>query len=829
MSLVAVDGACAPLEGDLLDYKREFGRDDVGIAELCRDIVAMHNTYGGYLVLGVAQDAHERFEVVGGCEAVDVELLKNKVRDYTDERILVTQSHCSITTRTRETSSIYVLHIPPRQGEDEPVRFVKDGPGKGSKGRPVFLRGDIVFRSADETRSARGAEVMEIWRPKPHPQLLQGKSASPAPLSRIHHNLPDRVLICPRVVGRKSALDHLWQWLPDDLSRVKVLAGEGGIGKSSIAYEFADQVTLLVAGAQPFSQVIWLSAKERQFRPFRNAFDDMVETHFGSYEELLECLCDHLAVLESDRSGGSTSKKLKLIKQALAHFPSLIVIDDVDSLPEGEQKQALEIGFALAGTSAKILLTTRKNVSYSADICYTVRGLDRDEFRPFFQALMSRFPSPARRTIKDSDVDRIWECAGGSPLFAESILRLLSHSSVSEAIQRWKGESGDDVRRAALQREIEQLLPESRRVLLSLALLSEASFAELAEVSGYPAEKVGLAVQHLSSLFLVDAPRVGSEERIRVSDTTSRLVISLRENLATDHARLERLIRELRAAAKGDGATTGNKSVAVAIMQALALERQGKAAEAIETLKYAARKLPKEKRGDLLAYMGHLHLKTNPAGYDAARSACREAYQLGCKKKRLFESWFNSEWEAGNYPGAEEAARAGVQNRVEPSFEWRIRLAAALQAKAHAQSGGRLSVSVLPSYLEASEELSAALKQTPLDEAYKWRSSLEDTNDVVFATLKEGATSQTDAVTAATQVISLIERGDIRVRNYVRTLDMLQLARRKASDKSGLGDGWHDALRRIEALINERNSRFPDDDRHAALFVQLGDLNHGRR
>lgn len=370
MDLLIEGSTCAPLEGDQLDYKLRCSADDIGVAEVCRDIVAMHNTYGGYLVFGIKEHDHDCFEVVGVEEPFDTERFKNKLRDFTGIRIPIQVAIAQSRDATGTPVDICVMLVPARLHGRPPLEFTKAGPGKPPKSRPVFEREDIVVRDGDETRCARGAKLQEIWAPRRHPLLEPHRSSKRVPLSRIENNLPDRSIICPQVVGRKNALEDLWKWLPDDLSHVRVLAGEGGIGKTSIAYDFADQVTLL--DSQPFQHLIWLSAKQQQFRPFKNTYDEMVEIHFGSYDELLDRLCDKLGITQEERDGATPHQRLRLIKQALTVLPSFIVVDDVDSLNEVEQRQAVEIGLALGGTTAKVLFTTRKNDSYSADVCYTV-------------------------------------------------------------------------------------------------------------------------------------------------------------------------------------------------------------------------------------------------------------------------------------------------------------------------------------------------------------------------------------------------------------------------------------------------------------------------
>lgn len=827
LEVLASGRLCAPTECDQLDYKLQVNDDEIGIAETCRDIAAFYNMYGGFIVVGVAENGNETFELVGASAGFDVEKIKNKLKDYTGERVLITQEACTWVISPNNLVQVFVLNIPARNSGNPPISFLKDGPGKGQRGKRIFEKSEIPIREGDETTIARGARVREIWDSRINPILSESEVRTTAPLSRIFHNLPDRNIICPQVMGREDALEHLWRWLPDDLSHVKVLAGEGGIGKSSVAYEFSDRVSLL--NRQVFQQVIWLSAKQRQFRPLTNSYDEMAETHFATYDELLDRICDFLAITDEERAESTREKKLRFIKRGFEIMPSLVVVDDIDSLGDIEQRQTLELGFLLSGTKTKLLLTTRNNIIYSGDVCYTVRGIEKPEFSAFFEALMTRFPSLTRTRPKPTEIDKIWDASKGSPLFAESILRLLAYQSVGEAIAHWKGEAGDNVRKAALQREIMQLSSEAKRILLTLALLSEASLAELAEVSGYDPARVATATQNLSSLFLVEAPRLGSENRIRVSETTGRLVLSIRRELAADHVRLEKAIRDFRATAQGGQQRAGNKLIGATIMQACALERQGKIPEALETLIHVIGKTAKGKRGDLLAYVGYLHSRKAPPEFELSRRACREAFNETCFKARLFETWFSAEWELGNYPGTEEVARVALEKSVEPVFEWRIRLAAALSSKAHAQGGGRISVSVLPAYLEASKELSDAIRLLPSDEAHKWRSNLEDTNDLIYRASLDAIVSPLDRLAVIRYLTTFIRQGDWRVCNYARILgfveELLAIAGKNANSSIDHISAIRSSFSEIQHLISQRVERFPNDERHDALLIRCAFLD----
>ena len=75
--------------------------------------------------------------------------------------------------------------------------------------------------------------------------------------------LPPRESVALNFVGREKELDELNHWLRDPYSRVWLLAGDGGKGKTAIAYEFA--IETLQKPPPDLEIVIWLSAKARRF------------------------------------------------------------------------------------------------------------------------------------------------------------------------------------------------------------------------------------------------------------------------------------------------------------------------------------------------------------------------------------------------------------------------------------------------------------------------------------------------------------------------------------------------------------------------------------
>lgn len=81
-------------------------------------------------------------------------------------------------------------------------------------------------------------------------------------------NVADGVIPCdwadapttPQVYGRQREVDQLWQWCEEVRCRLVILQGQGGIGKTTLARHFAEQVAQCVK-PHTFERVVWRSLR----------------------------------------------------------------------------------------------------------------------------------------------------------------------------------------------------------------------------------------------------------------------------------------------------------------------------------------------------------------------------------------------------------------------------------------------------------------------------------------------------------------------------------------------------------------------------------------
>ena len=633
------------------------------------------------MVFGVREIEKDRqFEVVGvNAGGIKIAKLRDMTRAYIGVELRMSASSTLV-----GDANLEIVWVAKRSIGESPIKFSKNGPEE-KPGKLCFKRGEVVFRRIENNAVAQLPEDYDFLYSSRRPPSIELSSQEFLDEDPTEHNLPDRALVCSRFVGRRAALGDLWTWLADDFSRVRLIAGEGGLGKTSLAYRFAEEVAS--RRVKPFEQVVWLTAKKRQFIPSEDSHRESHQTDFDDASSLCIAIASAHGCIESEFEGRDSRALLQLALESCVAMPSFLVIDDVDSLTPEDQQRTLELGMRTPAKT-KMLLTTRVNFSYSPDNVLKLNGLPREEFLEYVHVVRGRYSLPP---LKEPKIEYLREISGGSPLFTDSLLRLERRGlSLDQAINQWKGEKGLEARKAALQREIQQLSRESKRVLYVISQVRSASYVELSRILGYTEQTLGDAIQELASLFLVSAPAIGSQARYTVEPNTGLLVLELAQTLGIDHAALVAAIKRTRTDAVGLGFQKRSGIVGLAIAQAVALHKSGDERGALEAVTAAGKKLTKP-NADLLLAIGRFSLKQDPPSWDQASKAFSESHALGQRKQLLFDLWFEAEYGRGSLDSALDVATKAIDYEVGDTYRWFERSAQVHVALAR-RSGSKLSI-----------------------------------------------------------------------------------------------------------------------------------------
>ncbi|MFC3943411.1 hypothetical protein CCU68_00145 [Pseudomonas gingeri NCPPB 3146 = LMG 5327] len=765
----------APIECEIIDYKESLPSDTYTTAKLIRHIVAFYNTYGGYLVFGVKETIPEQEFILTGCDidSLDIKQLKDKIYSYVGSHIPIN----AWSEKFENEKSLLIIFIPKRL-EQAPAYFGKNGPSE--KGSPAFTKGGTYLRLGDNSKPAEGADLAFLFSERSCRYLTTVQDHLKRKAKYLEHNLPDRNFICPRFIGQKAVIELLWQWFADEFSCVRVLAGEGGLGKTSIAYEFSQQVCITApVGIQ---RVLWLTAKKEQFIADADKYSIVPETHYACYRTLVERLCLESAISEDEIDGADEMLLRRFLKSALTIFPTLVIVDDVDSLTKDDQRRVLELAMQFSSTESRFLLTTRMNPIYSPDLAIEIEGLKGNDYSDYVKLLSDRFKGP-ELTLKEMEL--LYDTTHGSPLFTESLYRLIRRGqSTKSAATEWRDKKGIEARSAALKREISSLTSESKRVLLAVSILHSCSLTELRQATNYTDETLSECFDELSSLFLVSAPRIGGEPRYEVLETVANLVVQNKETLVPDHAAFQNSVTKMRKSPESKGAPTKNNLVGNAINEATAFLRANNVEGALITVTSAQRR--SKYHPDLYLMQGRCFMSEEKPRYNDARRALQKAYEGSVRKPLLFDLWYEAEIMLKHWVGALTVSELAIDGNPTRSGYWTMKKSIALigVAKDHENSGAiEMSLKFLNQSADAAFSVLALLPQTEHTEVKDLLFEVHDSIARLGKRLEESAVNYFDMTK---NIIRMTQRKDVRRATLFRLSDFFQRgANYLASNKLG--------------------------------------------
>lgn len=608
---------------------------DAKFCEIMKDCVSFYNSYGGYLVIGVEDRTGH---LLGWSKSFDAADLNKRLQAATGKNIETVFRSIKLNEKT-----LGLLFIPKRHVGTNPAHFTKAAV-ESPYGRRAYEAGDFYFRLRDTSVPAASPEDYEF--------LYGNRDVLGAPqfLNAIENNLPVRDPDLGELRGRDHELSCLWSWLADQFNPVHILSGLGGLGKTSVAYTFSERVAFNASPA--LDRVIWLGAKVSTFSGLKGEYIPLARVDFDNIDKLLvEILAETGCPPEQVPEEPSRDELLGLVVEHLSAFRYLLVVDNVDTLPDEDQQLIFNLLTQICSRSrSKAIITARRNLGASRAFYTEMAGLSGAAFQQMVddkcRLLRIKPPTPL-------ELEQLREASGGSPLFALSVLRLVSlGDSYREANQNWKGSDGEAVRAAAFKTEVARLTPHEGRVLLVLGYLQAASITEISSVIKLNRFDIQRALEGLQnfSMTAIDTSLPGGG--VFTLPSSLYLVSDLLEKRVADWKEIkfqcERLI-----------ALRDNKVpfVGQAITRAISHLRNGDFQDAIDVASGAIKALPDSP--DLHCLLGRCYLETEML--PQAEDQYFRAFELGCTKRDLFDGWLAAREKGKDWRGVVEISEKAEQ------------------------------------------------------------------------------------------------------------------------------------------------------------------------
>lgn len=466
----------------------------------------------------------------------------------------------------------------------------------------------------------------------------------------LEDRLPPRESIVVDFVGRSAELADLKKWFDDPLARRWVLVGEGGLGKSALAYAFAAEIR--GSAPPPFQLVAWMSAKVRRFQD-----GSTVPVNDPDFSDLDSALTRLLMLYGwQDESRLPIDTKRAYAIELLNSFPALLVVDDIDSL-EGAGEDAIEFFTIIAPqTKSKVLLTSRRTILGLGHSVTQVSGLPEGDAVQFIRSRYDLLGLDLR-TLDKIAIKEIIEACGSSPLYMEDLVRLVAVMPLNRALSEWKSRSGDEARKYALGREIDKLSTAGREVLAAACAVTRAiTFSELQALTGQTDDALSSSLRELQRLFLVPKPRlIDGEDRYEVGINTRVLVQRVLE-----HTDLWRRIQAAHAAISDDMQWKfGREEVRALIRKAILLVRIEQQEDAETLIVRGSEKHPNDP--NLLGILGFIYKAWRPPRRTDAREKFTRALQLKSRDKEMYKHWVQMELADREWSLAASAAESGLR------------------------------------------------------------------------------------------------------------------------------------------------------------------------
>lgn len=232
-------------------------------------------------------------------------------------------------------------------------------------------------------------------------------------------------------------------------------------------------------------------------------------------------------------------------------------------------------------------------------------------------------------------------------------MRLTRVVEPKKAAHAWTEKRGDEARKYALKRELDNLTIDAKSVLIAAVVSDQpASFAELQNVLGFSEDRLIASLTELQTLFLLpNASIVEGEQRYHINQNTKRLILSVEE--PTD---LFQRIRVKSKALAGTLPVVGRDIISQLIRQAILFNSAGNFLKGEELLLKSIEKYPNA--ADRYGFLGYLYKGVNRT--TDARFQFEQAAKLKSKSEDTYSHWVKMELAEREYNSAVRAATLGI-------------------------------------------------------------------------------------------------------------------------------------------------------------------------
>lgn len=464
-------------ETELWDYKLicpQISSEKLEWAEMCKDVLAFHNTgKGGVIIFGVSDTD---FSIVGvdQNERMDSKLFNDKIRKYVGDTFWIEY----FSFKLKNEKYLSAIIIPPCVGEIK--KFVKNGPEKHGSNQVLFCEGGAAIRKNDSTQTLTPKEANEFNLEKyiPSYKLLEVDDKSYKLLSRDYHEFINRKLYCSEIL---KGLNYA-------RAAVVTLTGIGGVGKTALA-------TWAVRDAykkNQFDYIVSMTAKDRELNA--GGIQSM-SPMISNFNDLLDNILDVIDL--GDYKSEATEKKERIVRELISKSNMLIFVDNLETISDIKIINFLND----LPEGVKAIVTSRRNLVKISSYPIEIDVFSQAEISALITSLSMIESTSYCKSLSESEKGQIGASCNRIPLVVKwTINRSKSTDELLSAVEKLDRSNLENAEllEFSFRRLFDEMTNTEKRIMQVLSLFFDLT--EEALIEGCGLQKSGIVLDAIEIL-----------------------------------------------------------------------------------------------------------------------------------------------------------------------------------------------------------------------------------------------------------------------------------------------------------------------------------------
>ena len=451
-------------ETELWDYKLNcpsISSPALEWAEICKDILAFHNTgKGGGIFFGI-DDKEYNIVGISSENLIDSKIFNDKIRKYVGDKLWV---DFYVISNSNKTITIGAIIIPQLSDNSAIKRFQKNGPEKHKK--LLFYANGSAVRRFDSSVVLSSTEANELAFNRPVIQYKEYEIDEPCYrlLSADYHEFILRSKYCEAVM---RGLHH-------NRATSVCLIGIGGVGKTALATWAVKKLYI----DDEYDYIVSISAKDRELTA---SGIQSISQKLTSLDDLLDAILDVIGFPEAK------NEKLEIKRKTTVDLISgEKILIFVDNLETAIDKDIIDFINYLP-EPAKALITSRRNVVTVSSYPIEIGPLENEEIVRYISSLSALPRFSFCNALSVAEKEKIGDSFNGIPLAIKWIISSCTNSEellAKAELMEHGGMQNEELLEFSFRRVFDDMSTIEKGVMRVLAVISDLPIEAIVQGSG---------------------------------------------------------------------------------------------------------------------------------------------------------------------------------------------------------------------------------------------------------------------------------------------------------------------------------------------------------